>query len=261
MIPKPGAQAILTGASSGIGAALAPMLAAEGYDLVLVARRADRLESLAESIRAEHGREVSVLALDITSGSTLEALQAIAPSPALLINCAGVGRFGSAIKYPVAEQSHMVRLNCEALTTLTLGYLPRMIERGEGVIVNMASIAGFQPVPYFSVYSATKAYVITLTEALDEELKGTGVRVVAVCPGPVPTEFQQTAGSPDANTEPDYNRRSPQEIAEVTLAAIRKPKRIVTVAAYHRFMHFMQRFVPRSTVTGIAAKKMLKRPQ
>lgn len=261
MIPRPGARAVITGASSGIGAALAPLLAAEGYDLVLVARRADRLEALAESIRAEHGREVSVLALDITSGSALEALQAIAPAPALLINNAGVGRFGSAIKFPVAQQSQMVRLNCEALTTLTLGYLPRMIERGEGVVVNMASIAGFQPVPYFAVYAASKAYVVSLTEALDEELKGTGVRVVAICPGPVPTEFQQTAGSPDANTEPDYNRRTPEQIAEATLAAIRKPKRIVTVAAYHRFMHFVQRLVPRSMVTAIAAKKMLKRPQ
>ena len=261
MTPTPGARAIVTGASSGIGAALAPLLAAEGYDLVLVARRADRLEALAETIRAEHGREVSVLALDITCGSALEDLQAIAPSPALLINNAGVGRFGSAVKGTVAEQSQMVRLNCEALTTLTLGYLPRMIEQGEGVIVNMASIAGFQPLPYFAVYGATKAYVISLTEALDEEFTGTGVRLVAVCPGPVHTEFQQNAGSPDARSEPSYNLRSPQQIAEATLAAIRKPKRIVTVAAYHRFMHFVQRFVPRSTVVGIAGKKMRKRPQ
>ena len=251
--------AIVTGASAGIGAALAPQLAAKGYDLVLVARRADRLEAIAETVRKEHGRKVSVLALDITSGSALEALQAVAPNPAVLINNAGAGRFGSALERPVAEQALTVRLNCEALTTLTLGYLPRMVERGGGVVINLASIAGFQPVPYFAVYAATKAYVLSLSEALDEELTGTGVRVVAVCPGPVPTEFQSVAGSPDASHEPDRTRRSPEQIAEICVQAIAKPTRVITPVPYHRFMHWVQRFVPRNTVLSIAAGKMRKR--
>ena len=259
MTERPAPQAIITGASAGIGAALATKLAAEGYDLVLVARRAERLEALAEAVRSEHGREVAVLALDITSSGALDAIQAAAPAPAVLINNAGLGKFGSALKHTVAESALQVRINCEALTTLTLGYLPRFVERGGGVIVNVASIAAFQPVPFFAVYAATKAYVLSLSEALDEELRGTGVRVVAICPGPVPTEFQANAGSPDAHHEPDRTRRSPEQIADVTIAAIKKPRRVVTPVGIHGFIHWAQRFVPRSTVLSIAAKKMRKR--
>jgi len=253
-------QAVLTGASSGIGAALAPRLAAAGYDLLLVARRAEKLSALAASIRSAHPeRDVRVLGLDVSTDVALEALLAEAPAPSLLVNNAGVGLFGSATAHPVEDQAHVVRLNCEALTTLTLGYLPGMLERGRGVIVNLASIAGFQPVPFFAVYGATKAYVLSLTEALDEEVAGSGVRLVAVCPGPVPTEFQGKAGSPDAMHTPSIARRTPDEVAEACMRAIARPRRLVVPAPFHRWMWWFQRFVPRGTVTAIAANKMRKR--
>ncbi|MGE0706509.1 MAG: SDR family NAD(P)-dependent oxidoreductase [Planctomycetota bacterium] len=251
--------AIITGASSGIGAALAGRLAAKGHDLLLVARRVERLEELAASLRSEHGREVTTLAVDVTAPDALERIQAAAPAPAVLVNNAGLGRFGAATSHPVAEQAAVIRLNCEALTVLTLGFVPGMVERGRGVVVNLGSIAGLQPVPYYAVYGASKAFVHSFSEALDEELSGTGVRVVTVAPGPVPTEFQEIAGSPDAHETPSYALRTPEQIADAIVGAIERPQRLVVPARYHWWMHFVQRFVPRSTVTRIAAGKMRKR--
>lgn len=251
--------AVVTGASSGIGAALAPRLAADGYDLLLVARREERLRELAERVREAHGVQARCLALDVTEEDALERLLEAAPEPAVLVNNAGAGRFGPAVEASPAEQARIVRLNCESLTRLTLGYLPGMVSRGRGVVVQMASIAGFQPVPYFAVYAATKAYVLSFSEALDKELEGSGVRVVSVCPGPVPTEFQAAAGSGDAAKEPAYNRRTPEQIAEATARAIARPRPVVTAAPYHGFLRFAQRFLPRRTVLSVAARKMRQR--
>jgi short-subunit dehydrogenase len=257
MEPAHGDQAVITGASAGIGAALARALASAGYDLVLVARRGDRLEALAEELRAGTGREVAVEAMDVTAPDALERLLEAAPRPAVLVNNAGAGKFGRVTEQSPDEAGFLVRLNCEALTRLTVGFVPAMRARGKGVIVNIASIAGFQPVPYFAVYAATKAYVLSLSEALDVELAASGVRVVAVCPGPVPTEFQAQAGSPDARE--DRHHVTPEAIAEATLAAIRSPRRVVTPVASHRWMHFAQRIAPRGLVLRLAAKKMRAR--
>ena len=250
-------QAVITGASSGIGAALASRLGEAGYDLVLVARRAERLEEQGAALRAAHEVEVQCVAIDVTDPGALAAIQAVAPSPDVLINNAGMGLFGRALDHSLEDQLRVVRLNCEALTALTLGLLPAMRARGSGVIVNLGSIAGLQPVPYFAVYAATKAYVHSLSEALDEEFAADGVRFVIVAPGPVPTEFQGLAGSPDASH--DSAHRTPAQIAEETYRAILHPRRLVVPVAKHRWMHFLQRFVPRSTVLGIAARKMRAR--
>ncbi len=252
-------QALLTGASSGIGAALAPRLAAAGYDLVLVARRRERLDALADELRAAHGREVTVLAVDLAADGAYRRVAEAAPAPDVLVNNAGVGTFGSILRSDAGTQALMVRLNCEALTGLTAACLPGMVERGSGVVVNVSSVAGFQPLPFYATYGASKAYVIALSEALDEELAGTGVRVVAVCPGPVPTEFQGKAGSPDASHASSWVRRSPEQVAEACLAAIARPQRVVVPAAAHRFMWWAQRMLPRRAVTALAARGMRKR--
>lgn len=202
---------------------------------------------------------MTVLALDVTADDALEQLRAVAHAPQVLINNAGMGAFGSALEQDPAAQARVIRLNCEALTVLTLGLLPGMVARGSGVILNLGSIAGLQPVPYFSVYGATKAYVQSLSEALDEELQGTGVRVAVVCPGPVPTEFQGISGSPDAMHTPSRARRSPEQIAEICLRTIQRPRRVVVPTLYHRFQHWIQRLVPRSWVVAIAGRKMRKR--
>ena len=251
--------AIVTGASSGIGAALAPRLTAAGYDVLLVARRAERLEETVRAARAAGPGEVRALSLDVTDPDALARLQTEVPAPTLLVNNAGAGLFGSALEHPPAEQAKVVRLNCEALTLLTLGYLPAMVEQGRGVIVNLGSIAGLQPVPFYAVYGASKAYVQSFSEALDEELRGTGVRVVSVCPGPVPTEFQGKAGSPSVQGKRSSAIRSPEQIADACLRAIARPQRVVIPAPVHRLMYWAQRFLPRATVVGMAGRGMRKR--
>lgn len=250
-------QAVITGASSGIGAALARRLCAEGYDLVLVARRAERLSALAEELRAAHGREVEPLGLDVTDPEAPARLLEAAPRPDVLVNNAGMGRFGPVLDAESGEHLRSIRLNCEALTALTLAVLPGMIERRSGTIVNVGSIAGLQPVPYYAVYGATKAFVHSFSEALDAELEGKGVRVVAIAPGPVPTEFQQNAGSPDASSHGSHV--TPEHVAGVIHRAIVRPKILVFPAPFHWWQTFIQRFLPRRFVARFAARKMRKR--
>ncbi len=252
-------RAVVTGASAGIGTAVAARLAAAGFDLLLVARRAERLEALAAELRAKHGRDVKLLALDVARDDAAQELLAAAPDATVLVNNAGVGRFGPALTTPAEEQAQQVRLNCEALTRLTLAFLPGFVERRRGVIVNLASIAGFQPVPYFAVYGATKAYVLSFSQALDAEVRAQGVRVVAVCPGPVPTEFQSIAGSPDARHTPGIARRTPEQVADVCLRAIRRPRPIAIPAPFHALMWWFQRLIPRRTVVRMAGNAMKKR--
>ncbi|MEZ6187246.1 MAG: SDR family oxidoreductase [Planctomycetota bacterium] len=246
--------ALVTGASSGIGAAVARRLGAEGYRVVLVARRLERLEALARELP-----DARALAVDLLADDAAAQLLAAEPTLDVLVNNAGAGRFGPALEIPAEDQAREVRLNCEALTRLTLAYLPGMVARGSGVIVNLASIAGFQPVPYFATYGATKAYVLSLSLALDEELRGKGVRVVAVCPGPVPTEFQGVAGSPDAHETPRIALRSAEDVAERCLEAIRRPRRVVIPAPVHGLLRFAYRFVPQNTVVALAGRAMRKR--
>jgi uncharacterized protein len=251
-------KAIITGASAGIGAALARALARAGFDLVLVARRADRLEALAQELRPL-GSKVEVLPLDVTDPACAQRLKEAVPDATVLINNAGFGVFGPALEANLEEQCREVRVNCEALTRLTLAVAPSLVARGRGVIVNLASIASFQAVPYFTVYAASKAYVLSFSEALDVELAPRGVRVVAVCPGPVPTEFQQIAGSPEAHHSGRLAMRTPDEIADSVVDAIRRPRPVVVPAPIHRAMWFVQRLAPRGLITRLAGKGMLKR--
>jgi short-subunit dehydrogenase len=252
-------RAVITGASAGIGAAVASRLAGAGFDLLLVARRADRLDALAADLRAKHGRDVKVLALDVARDDAGPTLVAAAPDATVLVNNAGVGRFGSSLELSVEDQAQEVRLNCEALTRLALAFLPGFVSRGKGVILNVASIAGFQPVPFFAVYGASKAYVLSLSQALDFEVRPRGVRVVAVCPGPVPTEFQGIAGSPHADHTPRIARRTPEEIADVCLGAIRSPRPVAIPTTFHKIMWWFQRLLPRRTVVRMAGNAMQKR--
>lgn len=184
--------AMVTGASSGIGEEFARQLAARGYDLVLVARRADRLERLA----ADLPTSVHVLACDLgTDAATLAPRVAeLGVDVDLLVNNAGFGNHDRFWQIPESRDAAQVRLNCEAVVTLTRAFLPAMIERSSGGVINVASIFGFQPMPYEAVYGASKAFLLSFTEALRAELRGTGVRALAVSPGPVATEFQETAG-------------------------------------------------------------------
>jgi uncharacterized protein len=188
---------VVTGASSGIGAELARVLAARGHSLVLMARREERLAALAAELREKHGVEAEALGFDLEDPAAPQALFAALEGRGLtihtLVNNAGFGLRGRFAMLPLDEQAAMVEVNVAAVTKLARLFLAGMIERRRGGILNVASTAAFQAGPYMAVYYATKAYVLSLSEALHEEAKPHGVTVTALCPGPVPTEFSARA--------------------------------------------------------------------
>ncbi|MDT5138633.1 MAG: uncharacterized protein QOD58_2895, partial [Mycobacterium sp.] len=187
-LPKPNKQStvVITGASSGIGTELAKGLARRGFPLMLVARRRERLDELAEQLRDSDKIEVEVLPLDLSDAESRAKLADRLRNDPIggLCNSAGFGTSGIFHELPFERESEQVTLNALALTELTHAALPGMVERGAGAVLNIASIAGFQPIPFMAVYSATKAFVLTFSEAVQEELHGTGVSVTALCPGP-----------------------------------------------------------------------------
>ncbi len=179
--------ALVTGASSGIGAALAQRFARAGFDVVLVARGADRLQALAKVLRATHGVKAWVAATDLSQPDAAQTLCAAMKRARrqidVLVNNAGLLEYGRFVDMPAQRHRELVALNVTALTEMLAQFVPAMIARGSGRVLNVASIAAFQPVPLLGVYAATKAYVLSLTESLSEELRATGVTVTALCPG------------------------------------------------------------------------------
>lgn len=184
--PSPG-TVLITGASSGIGEALAARFAQAGHDLVLVARSADKLQALAKALKAEHGVKTWVAPADLSSPGAAEQLAASMRRSRrridVLVNNAGVLSHGPFVGMEAARHQQLIDLNVSGLTAMVAAFLPAMVERGAGRVLNVASIAAFQPVPLLATYAATKAYVLSLTESLSEELKGTGVTITALCPG------------------------------------------------------------------------------
>ena len=189
--------ALVTGASSGFGYEFCHLLAEDGYDLVVVARRKEKLDELATIIQQKYARTVHVLVVDLTEDSSTEKLYQSIKGQGIqievLINNAGVGRFGNFHEMDQQSDDEMIKLNISALTSLTKLFVKDMIKNGSGRILNVASLAAFQPAgPMMAVYYASKAYVLSFTRSLRSELKGTGVTITALCPGPTRTEFGQT---------------------------------------------------------------------
>jgi uncharacterized protein len=183
----PAMTALVTGASSGIGESLARALAAGGHSLVLVARSADKLQALAATLRAAHGVRVDVLPADLSRAGAAAALAAALRRKRrtidLLVNNAGVLQQGAFVDQLAARHQQLIDLNISGLTAMLAAFVPAMVRRGRGRVLNVASVAAFQPVPGLATYAATKAYVLSLTESLAEELRGSGVTVTALCPG------------------------------------------------------------------------------
>jgi short-subunit dehydrogenase len=223
--------AIVTGASDGIGAELARLMAKRGHDLALVARRRERLEALATEI-AGTGRPLPlVIPLDLSEPSAPDALahalREAGAEPAILVNNAGFGLQGQVAELDAAEQLRMVDVNIRALTALTLKFLPDLIAN-RGRLLNVASVAAFLPGPGMAIYYATKAYVLSFSEALSQELAAKGVSVTALCPGPVPTGFQAAAGmSRDLTKAMSFAQTSPQAVAEAAYKGMMAGRRVV----------------------------------
>jgi uncharacterized protein len=249
--------ALITGASSGIGEQFARQLASRGHELVLVARRAGRLESLA----AELPTQAHALPCDLAvqASSLSERVADLDLDLDLLVNNAGFGTSGPFLEHDPARDAEQIRVNCEAVVTLAHAFLPGMVERGRGGIINVASTAGMQPLPYESVYAATKAFVISFTDALHAELRGSGVRVLAINPGPVQTEWQQVAGY-DADRVGVVPGQIPSEqVVSESLAAFDHGRRSVIPGRTMRWFMRATRPSPRAIQLRVAER--LYRPR
>jgi uncharacterized protein len=216
--------ALITGASSGIGEEFARQLAGRGYDLVLVARRRDRLEQLAEQIASS----AHVVECDLASEAAElpDGVANLGVDVDLLVNNAGFGLRGHFLELDAEREAEMVRVNCEAVVRLTHAFVPGMVHRGRGGVITVASTAGMQPLPYETTYAASKAFAISFMEALSMELRGTGVRALVVNPGPVKTEWQAVAGY-DENTRSMPGMISAEQCVADALRAYDRGKRSI----------------------------------
>ncbi len=250
---EPRRRALVTGGSGGIGASFARHLARDGYDLVLVARRREALDTLAKDLRESRGCEVEVLVADLTRDEDLRAVEervAAEPVLDLLVNNAGFGSSGDFADADTEVEVEQVQLNVIALMRLTRAALPRMVERGRGAIVNVSSLAALAPLPYSATYGATKAFVNSLTEALHEELRGTGVRVQALCPGFTRTGFQARAGI-DPETVPGFMWMDADAVAEASLAALERDEVLCIPGVGYRLLAGLQGALPRAATRRV----------
>jgi short-subunit dehydrogenase len=249
--------AVVTGASSGIGLAFARELARRGYPVLAVARRRERLDGLAREA-AEHGGLVEPLVADLKTEDGLASLARRITelgSIALLVNNAGVATSGDFKSASLEEELGAIRLNVVALVTLTHHVLSEMTRRGRGAVINVASVVAFQPFPHFAVYAATKAFVLSFTEALAEEVKGTGVRIVALCPGAARTEIE--VFSRNEGLLGRLPSLTPEEIVEAGLRALNDGSVVEVVGWLNWMSTFMIRFMPRRAVRwlmGVSVK-------
>ncbi len=249
--------ALVTGASAGIGEEFARQLAARGHDLVLVARDAARLEALAKELADERGANADVLPADLTDDGQLATVEARARTVDMLVNNAGYGTFGNFYELDLAVETREVQLNVLALMRLTHAAAEAMAARGNGAILNVSSLAGFQPGPMNATYSATKAFVTSFTEAVHEEMKGTGVSVSVLCPGFTRTEFQERANAP-ASDVPGFMWQNAPEVAAAGLDGLAKNKAIIVPGSVNRVLGTFSSMAPHA-VTRRAAAAVLKR--
>lgn len=252
---------VITGASAGIGASLAHEFAAHGHELVLVARREQALTALAEAIAAKGYARPTVLRMDVTrvdaARDLAEALARRGLAAAGVVNNAGFGLLGRAAELSSAEQLAMIDLNVRALTDLSLAFVDSL-ERHRGGILNVASVAGFLPGPGMAVYYATKAYVLSFSEALHYELAPRGVRVTVLCPGPVPTEFQARAGM-GGRVLPPLLTRSPEQVAREGYRGLMEGRRVVVPGLGNKLVAALTRFVPRPALLAATDAQQRRR--
>jgi short-subunit dehydrogenase len=249
--------ALITGASSGIGEHFAYALARQKYDLVLVARREARLKEVAGRAQVLGAGQVEIVSADLSqSGTPLELYTRLNAMPLevdYLVNNAGFGTTGRFDRMPLTREIEEIELNVVSLVALTRLFLPAMIERRRGTIINVASTAAFQPVPYMSTYAATKAFVLNFTEAIAAELNDTGVRILALCPGPVRTEFQAVAQNESALV-PSFAYMEPETVVRQALAAVAHGRTVRINGLINTIMATAVRLLPRGLVTAIASR-------
>ena len=246
--------ALITGASNGIGYELARTCAREKYNLILVARRQDKLLELKKDLEKEYTNIIHVITLDLANPTAADQLfdqvKKLNISVDVLVNNAGFGQYGLFTTTDPVEEQEMIRLNIATLTRLTKLYLPEMIARKTGKILNVASTAAFQPGPYMAVYFATKAYVLLFSEALAEELKNTGVTVTALCPGPTATGFRKVAQVTSGRMFKKVSVTA-REVAEYGYQSLMRGKTVAIYGFKNKVMVFAERFLPRKIIAAL----------
>ena len=256
--------ALVTGASGGLGLELAKILAADGHDVVLVARSAEALHALADSLERQHGVIARAFPTDLAQPDAGPALARDLEARGLhvdvLVNNAGFTLYGPFDRNDERTLSDLVRVNIEALTTLTRSLLPGMLERRRGMVVNMASNAAFQPGPLMAAYYASKAYVLSFSLALTEEVRGSGVSVTALCPGPTATGFQARGGMDDSKLVAGRGLPSAHSVAAWGYAQAKRGRPFAVHGPRWRAFAFGTRFVPRSVAARMAMRSQERTP-
>lgn len=251
-----GLTALITGGSGGIGLELARQFAGHGHDLVLTARHSDALEAVAGTIKGKHGVRVTVIPDDLTDPDApqrlFDAIRAENIDIHFLVNNAGFGLGGEFVDTDIKRELEMVQVNITALMQLTKLFLPEMIKRKSGKILNLASTAAFQPGPLMSVYYASKAFVLSFSEALDEELRNSGVSVTCLCPGATATGFAETAGVTNSKLFTAIGGTTAEQVAQYGFDALMRRERVAVVGVRNKIMVQAERFAPRRLVTRMS---------
>ncbi|VEG55769.1 short-chain dehydrogenase/reductase SDR [Mycolicibacterium aurum] len=247
--------ALVTGASGGIGEEFAVQLAQRGANLILVARRADKLTALRETLLARHpGIVVDVLAADLAvpgSGAELQSgIRELGRTVDVLVNNAGVGLHGKFVTQEPEGNAAQIQLNCGTLVDLTARFLPGMVERSTGVVINVASTAAFQPTPGMAVYGATKAFVLSYSEALWQECRGTGVTILALCPGATETEFFERTGEKFLTD----GRQTSKQVVDTAFGALGNSSPTVVSGLRNSLLAAGYRFTPRKVMLAVSER-------
>jgi uncharacterized protein len=250
--------AVITGASTGLGREFARLCARDGYDIVLIARSRPQLEALAAEIQQDTSRTARVIEKDLSipdaAREVFDELTSAGLNVELLINNAGFGLVGRFWELDEEQQMRMVQLNVGALTHLTRLFLPGFVQRRRGQILNIASTAAFQPGPLMAVYYATKAYVVSFSEAMHNEVRDYGITITALCPGPTKTEFDKRAGGTNTKLLKGRNVMDANAVAQIGLAAVRAGKPLVIAGRINAVMAFLTRFAPRQFAASMARR-------
>ncbi len=259
--PAPDRTCVITGASSGIGADLARVLAEKGHGVTLVARREDRLKALADELAAAHAIRAEVVAVDLSDEAARDALAVEVADRGLsvevLVNNAGFSTMGPVHRSDPSREVAMIRTDVEAVAHLCSTFTPGMVERGRGAVLNVASTAAFQPMPAQAGYAASKAFVLSYSRALAQELKGKGVTVTALCPGPVETGFAEAAGIGDAEAAdamPKIMWVPSRTVAEQGVAGLERGRTVVIPGAPNRILAGLAHLTPRKLLLPVLAR-------
>jgi len=253
---------VITGASAGIGVALARVFARHGHELALVARREQRLHALADEIAATGAPRPIVIAVDLAAPQAAvrigEALTRAGAEPQYVVNNAGFGLLGLAQAHDRAEALAMIDVNVRALTELSLAFVDSLA-RHHGGLLNVGSLAGFLPGPGMAVYYASKAYVLSFSEALHGELRARGVRVTVLCPGPVTSEFAERAGAAGGRLSPDILSATAERVAEQGYRGLMRGRRLVVPGAVNKVVAFIVPLVPRRLLLKLVGRRQSRR--